>query len=744
MITDELPIEREAVYQIQFPGSKDRKISMTTAGVTMGGQAFFPIMGEIQFSRIPRPFWRDHLQKMKSAGINVIATYVFWIHHEENRGCYRWEEGRDLSSFLLLCKEMGFYIFLRIGPWCHGEVRNGGFPDWLRWGYLRKRGNYPLYLNAVEQYFNEVMQQCKDLSWNEGGPILGVQLENEFHIKTVNDQKYLMKLKKMVIKRGLKVPIYALTGWPLSKLFPKEDFLPFWGDYPATPWASHTQLVDRSNSFRMKTNPVPEDIGTDLLKRQKKISGERDLRQNPFTLVELGVANQISDKRRPAFNALDGLAMAITKVGSGASWMGYYMFSGGTNPYGDKTSLEENRKTGYPNTYPRFSYDFHAPIGEWGQLKPSYYPLKNLHYFLADYSSHLLSRSYGTISDSPDLSFSLRGNNEGEFLIINRYRRGEKSSEGIIELNFAQFGVPGIILSLAPDLCSVMPIKLRTGTSLRLTATLFPLGKNRTSNCEDFYFGEIPGIPALFLIESDKPLSSDNEEWIVKSIEPKRYLITPKKSKKPISLTLYDDMGIENRYIFIPENLTDRFWKDHDSGTVIVGPQSVAFLNGNAEIKCDKGEDYWYEWNKESGCFKQNPCKNSNTTVTAIFSLIKKQAFSSHWKVNLPMGISEENQDLYLSFSYEGDKAELFLADKMIADHFNQGFPWEVSLSRLKKIEGPLPEYLSLRIKKRKPLSRLYIEGPASKMSFKRAQLYKYTIRTESIIKIDFKKGKLL
>ena len=91
----------------------------------------FPMMGEFHFSRYPAEFWEEEIRKMKAGGIDIISTYVIWIHHEEEEGVFDFSGQRDLKRFLELCEKWDMKVFLRIGPWPHGEVRNGGFPDWL-------------------------------------------------------------------------------------------------------------------------------------------------------------------------------------------------------------------------------------------------------------------------------------------------------------------------------------------------------------------------------------------------------------------------------------------------------------------------------------------------------------------------------------------------------------------------------------------------------------------------------------
>jgi hypothetical protein len=96
------------------------------------GQPWVLISGEFHFSRCPESEWRDELLKMKAGGVSVVATYIFWIHHEEVEGTWDWTGQRNMRKLLETCQEVGLNALLRVGPWCHGEVLNGGFPNWLQ------------------------------------------------------------------------------------------------------------------------------------------------------------------------------------------------------------------------------------------------------------------------------------------------------------------------------------------------------------------------------------------------------------------------------------------------------------------------------------------------------------------------------------------------------------------------------------------------------------------------------------
>jgi beta-galactosidase GanA len=107
------------------------EIAANNRYLTRSGAPWLPVMGEFHFSRFPAEAWEDGLLKIKAGGITIAATYIFWIHIEEIDGQYDWTGSHNLRRFVELCGRVGLYAYPRIGPWAHGECRNGGFPDWL-------------------------------------------------------------------------------------------------------------------------------------------------------------------------------------------------------------------------------------------------------------------------------------------------------------------------------------------------------------------------------------------------------------------------------------------------------------------------------------------------------------------------------------------------------------------------------------------------------------------------------------
>src|SRR5580658_5898139 len=159
--------------------SSGHEIRVNSRYLTLDGKPWLPVMGEFHFSRYPEKYWEEEILKMKAGGVQIVSTYVFWIHHEEIEGQFDWSGQRNLRHFVELCGKHGMYVFVRIGPWDHGEVRNGGLPDWVL-TKSRVRTNDPAYLSYVQRFFVEIGKQLQGLYWNDDGPIIGVQLENEY------------------------------------------------------------------------------------------------------------------------------------------------------------------------------------------------------------------------------------------------------------------------------------------------------------------------------------------------------------------------------------------------------------------------------------------------------------------------------------------------------------------------------------------------------------------------------------
>src|SRR5579872_1719782 len=123
------PLRQSSYHAGTLSSPSGHTIGINSMYLTREGSPWLPVMGEFHYSRVPESEWEEELLKMKSAGVQIVSTYVIWIHHEEIEGKVDWSGERDLRRFVELCGRNGLYVIARIGPWTHGEVRNGGFPE---------------------------------------------------------------------------------------------------------------------------------------------------------------------------------------------------------------------------------------------------------------------------------------------------------------------------------------------------------------------------------------------------------------------------------------------------------------------------------------------------------------------------------------------------------------------------------------------------------------------------------------
>ncbi len=204
-----------------------KSVAWDKQSLLIDGRRVCPVMGEVHYSRIPANEWQREVKKMKEGGVTILATYVFWNHIEEEEGIFRWDGQRNLRQFLEVCQQEKMPVILRIGPFCHGEVRNGGMPDWLWSKDLIMRSMQPAFLACVERLYRQIFTQVQGLQWKDGGPVIACQFDNEYR----GSGDYLMALKRIANNIGFDLPFYTRTGWPeLSKPVPFGEMIPLYGD----------------------------------------------------------------------------------------------------------------------------------------------------------------------------------------------------------------------------------------------------------------------------------------------------------------------------------------------------------------------------------------------------------------------------------------------------------------------------------------------------------------------------------
>ncbi|KAF1301883.1 beta-galactosidase [Enterococcus sp. JM9B] len=635
-------------YKINIPSEekkvqpllKDGNLSANSRYFIKNGQPWVPIMGEFHFSRYPKEEWLDELYKMKSGGIEIVASYVIWIHHEEVEGEWEFSGDKDLKYFIELCQQVGLYFFLRVGPWVHGEVRNGGFPDWLLAKTKALRTNDPDYVKPVSLFFEKVYQQCKGLFFKDGGPIIGIQIENEYgHVGGSNQKEgyeHLTLLFNLLKEIGYDVPFYTGTGWGGAICL--KEMIPVFGGYVEAPWAQTTDQLELNENFLIQPDRDDPNIASDHGTGQ--IAKVINFEEYPFSTAELGGGLQVTHHRRPLVTGDDIYGQAFAKFASGANLLGYYMYHGGTNPDGKKTTLQESKETGYPNDLPIKSYDFQAPLSEFGEFRKSYFLLRNLHFFIKEFENILASAETffpeDPVNDPADkrLRISVRHNFKinGGFVFISNYQRQQKRdtvknveitlqlpNEEII---FPVFDCPSNQMLILPYHLPIM------GTIIQ------------SSNAE------LVGV-----INNQLIFTHENPEKVVVEFfgEDVSYLVIPKE--KTIGLKVIDEKIFSSK---------------------------ASIWNDSQKIYCE------YENSEKLVTYfpeKSHTFKAEQVTSNVSNKLIEKTSTYHAYSLNVSY-TDKKNTNLFLKIQYSGDRCELWCGNRLLNDQFLIDGEWRVSLKR--------------------------------------------------------------
>jgi beta-galactosidase len=179
----------------------------------LDGKPFQIISGELHPARIPAAYWRQRIQMVKAMGCNTIAAYIFWNYHEIKEGVFDFTtENRNVAAFIKICKEEGMWVLLRPGPYVCAEWDFGGIPPYLlKYPDIKLRCMDSRYMAAAKRYITALAKQVAGLQCVNGGPILMLQIENEYG-SYANDKTYLETLRKLWLQNGITIPFYTADG----------------------------------------------------------------------------------------------------------------------------------------------------------------------------------------------------------------------------------------------------------------------------------------------------------------------------------------------------------------------------------------------------------------------------------------------------------------------------------------------------------------------------------------------------
>lgn len=309
----------------------------------LDGKPFIVKAAEVHYARIPREYWEHRIQMCKALGMNTLCIYIFWNAHEPEEGVYNFEGNYDIAEFVRLAQKNGMYVIVRPGPYVCAEWEMGGLPWWLlKKNDIKLRDLDPYFMESVKRFESKVAEQLVPLTVQNGGPIIMVQVENEYGSYDQN-KPYVSEVRDCL--RGL--------GWDKTVMFQCD-------------WSSNFQL----NGLDDLQWTMNFGTGANVLKEFKKLE---ELRPNsPKMCSEFwsgwfdgwGYAHET----RPAKDMVDGLQ---TMLDNNISFS-LYMTHGGT-------SFGQWAGANVPGYKPDCtSYDYDAPINEQGAATEKYYELRNM------------------------------------------------------------------------------------------------------------------------------------------------------------------------------------------------------------------------------------------------------------------------------------------------------------------------------------------------------------------------------
>ncbi len=189
----------------------------------LDGQPYLIRCGEMHFARIPREYWQHRLRLARAMGLNTVCAYLFWNLHEPEPGQWNWSGNADAAAFCRLAQAEGLHVILRPGPYSCAEWDFGGFPYWLLKNLdLKVRTQEAGYLAACRRYLLEVGKQLAPLQVTRGGPILMVQVENEYG-SYGHDKEYIRILRDDLQAAGFDVPLFTCDGPTQLKNDTRDD-----------------------------------------------------------------------------------------------------------------------------------------------------------------------------------------------------------------------------------------------------------------------------------------------------------------------------------------------------------------------------------------------------------------------------------------------------------------------------------------------------------------------------------------
>ena len=614
-------------------------------------------------------------------------------------------------------------VLMRVGPFAHGEIRNGGLPDWLYGRPIEVRSNDPAYLYYVNRLYQEIGKQLKELMFKDGGPILGVQLENEYQHSAapwgftyqdasreitvasrdrnitkvgvgINDvgnefsdvgRDHMKTLKQLAVKAGLIAPIYTATGWGFATIVEKGS-IPVMAGYAYPFWEAGNK-------------PSPFYLFKNIQQKPDYAPVSYDVNLYPSLAAELGTGMAVTYSRRPRVPGESFLPLMVRTVGSGTNGLGFYMYHGGTTPSVGNFSFAEG--FGLANK----TYDYQAPIGEFGNVSSGFYSLKRMNYFLNCFGNDLaplypvLPTTNASINadNTKTLRYSVRGDGSKGYLFMHNFQDHLKMTD-LSGLKITISTKTGVItfpevgtFTLKAGSSAIFPFNVNyDGLDIRL-ATVQPYCRFFHQNKRYNVFATIDGVAPEMVFKGKVKAKGTGIQTSMRNGNTVVSFAQNLRSEfqvKDVSFLVLPSIDAENAYL-VGKSGAERLVIS--KALVLENEGVLSFVSKN-ESQIDVAV---------------YPTCKTISSVEGTMTLTKSSLKSiGEWLVNVPnvvptlkllqaddahfvlkagsLDLSKLN-DLFITFDYRGDRGICMMNGKLQTDDLYTSKPWTIGLKRFQQ-----------------------------------------------------------
>ncbi|MGC8624962.1 MAG: beta-galactosidase [Phycisphaerae bacterium] len=697
---------------------KGQVMGLTSRYFTRDGKPWMPLMGEFEYARYPSRFWNRELLKMRAGGVNIVSSYIYWNVQERRKGIWNWRGRRNLRQFVKLAAKDGLLVWLRIGPWSHSEMRYGGYPDWLEKMHIPLGQVSQPYMSYAAILYKHIAGQLHGLYWHDGGPIIGVQYDNENP-----HMRYIAALRKLALHDGTRVPFDTMTGWQSDKV--TKGVMPLFGFYADGFWIrslhwSHSALAGYQFWKPSYDSPTHYPF--------------------PFADAELGGGMAVSYPRRPFMYPNDIGAAELAAIGSGLVLPGFYEYQGGRDPIDRHCTFEETQRNG-GNTMPIRNYSFQAPLGEYGQVTPTYNLIRVMamlqHQWglaLAPMPPYLPLKRPKGINDVTTVRWAVRASARRGFLFIDNYERmitlpPHHHVQFNVRMAKAHLIIPANPVTIPSGMYMIWPMNLPIGSATMAYGTVQPLTKLTVRHQPWYFFFAWPHLKIQLAFKRDGvrlDIPSDATEVKTGGL----ILVNLPRAGKHCVVTVHGPKGQTSHVVILTRNQALRSWTVHFAGrqrlvttakgdylyvqghalkifssgansvthfAIFPAPAHPAFQRVSVQVR-HRNIFTHYQITMPALTLSQPQVKQVKpvgppikermgaTNVAGMPTAATFARSEATWKITIPVAILNSAHNVFMNIHYAGDVARLYAANgKLIDDDFWYGRRyWSIALDQIK------------------------------------------------------------